>query len=164
VIIIVPHTSWVDFFLGLLIRSVVDRDIKYLAKQSLFKPPVGWLLRATGGTPIDRTKSGNTVKIIKEIFDAKDEFRLALSPEGTRKAVSQWKSGFYFIARAAKAPIVLVAFDYGRKEIKFSPPQHPSGNLEEDIRKYKNFFEGVGGKVRRKSPLGKRQKNRKTTG
>lgn len=146
VLIVVPHTSWWDFLLGLLIRKVWNEEINYIGKKSLFDSPFGWFFRWTGGAPIDRSKTNNTVKATAQIFSGRKKFRLALSPEGTRKKVEQWKTGFYFIAKAAKVPIVLVAFDYGKKEIKISESSWPTNDKEADFNKYHLFFEGVEGK------------------
>ena len=147
VVAVVPHTSWVDFFLGLLIRRVINQDINFIGKKSLFKGPFGWYFKWMGGAPIDRSKSSDTVTAIAKILDEKKVFRLALSPEGTRKKVEQWKTGFYYIAKAANVPIVLVAFDYGHKQIKFSQPYIPTENMEADFKNYKNFFKGSIGKI-----------------
>ncbi len=147
VVIVVPHTSWVDFAVGLLVRRVLDKEFHYVGKASLFKPPFGWYFRWMGGTPVDRSKSSDTVTAIAGIFDEKEEFRLALAPEGTRKKVDQWKTGFYYIAHTAGVPIVLVAFDYGKKQVKISEPQITSGNYEKDEPGFRKFYEGVVGKV-----------------
>ena len=147
VVAVVPHTSWVDFFLGLLVRRVINLDINFIAKKSLFKPPFGWYFRWMGGAPIDRSKSSDTVTAIASIFNEKEVFRLGLSPEGTRRKVEKWKTGFYYIAKTANVPIVLVAFDYGRKQIKISEPRVPSGNIEADFKIYREFFKGVVGKI-----------------
>ena len=147
VVIVVPHTSWVDFVIGLLVRKIIGREIHFIAKDSLFRPPFGWYFRWMGGSPIDRSKSNDTVAAIAGIFNQKDVFRLALSPEGTRKKVREWKTGFYYIAMAAKVPIILVAFDFGKKEVKISKPHYPSGDKETDFGRYKAFYKGVVGKV-----------------
>lgn len=147
VVAVVPHTSWMDFFLGLLIRRVINQEINFIGKKSLFKLPFGWYFRWMGGAPIDRSKSSDTVTAIANIFNEKEVFRLALSPEGTRKKVDKWKTGFYYIAKAANVPIVLVAFDYGNKQIKISEPQIPSENMNEDFKTYIGFFNGVVGKI-----------------
>ncbi|WP_405383147.1 1-acyl-sn-glycerol-3-phosphate acyltransferase [Maribacter sp. LLG6340-A2] len=146
VIIVVPHTSWWDFLLGLLVRKVWKEEINYIGKKSLFDSPLGWFFRSTGGAPIDRSKTNDTVKAIAQIFKDRDKFRLALSPEGTRKKVEKWKTGFYFIAKAVNVPIVLVAFDYGKKEIRLSKPVYPTNNQDADFKKYHSFFDGVVGK------------------
>jgi len=147
VVAVVPHTSWMDFFLGLLIRRVINQDINFIGKKSLFKPPFGWYFRWMGGAPIDRSKSSDTVTAIANIFNEKEVFRLALSPEGTRKKVEKWKTGFYYIAKTARVPIVLVAFDYGKKQIRFSEPQFPTENMDFDFKTYKFFFKGALGKI-----------------
>ena len=147
VIAVVPHTSWWDFFLGLLIRKVWDEEINYIGKKSLFDSPIGWFFKWTGGAPIDRSKTNDTVSATAQVFKERKVFRLALSPEGTRKKVNKWKTGFYYISKAAEVPIVLVAFDYGKKQIKISKPYFPSENMKEDFKIYKNFFKDVKGKV-----------------
>ncbi len=147
VVAVVPHTSWMDFFLGLLIRRVINQDINFIGKKSLFNSPFGWYFKWMGGAPIDRSKNSDTVTAIANIFNEKEVFRLALSPEGTRKKVEKWKTGFYYIAKAANVPIVLVAFDYGNKQIKISEPQIPSENMNADFKTYIGFFKGVVGKI-----------------
>jgi len=147
VVIIVPHTSWVDFFLGLLVRKVIDMEINFIAKKSLFQPPFGWYFRWMGGAPIDRSKTSDTVAAVTKIFNAREKFRLALSPEGTRKKVTGWRTGFYYIAKSAGVPIVMVAFDFGKKQVKISDPQIPTGDRLADFDKYGDFFKGVVGKV-----------------
>jgi len=147
IVIVVPHTSWIDFFLGLLVRRVVNEEINYIAKKSLFKPPFGWYFRWMGGAPIDRDKNMDTVSAIVSIFDRRKKFRLALSPEGTRKKVAEWKTGFYYIALAARVPIVMVAFDFGKKQVKISGPHFSLDDKEKDFTTYKAFFKGVVGKV-----------------
>ncbi len=147
VIIIVPHTSWVDFFLSLLIREVWNEQINFVAKKTLFDSPFGWFFRWTGGAPIDRSKSSDTVTATANIFKSREKFRLALSPEGTRKKVDQWKTGFYFIAKTAEVPIVMVAFDFGKKQIKVSEPYFTTDDKEVDFKIYEDFFKGVQGKI-----------------
>jgi len=147
VIIVVPHTSWVDFFLGLLVRRVLNEEINFIAKKSLFKFPFGWYFRWMGGAPIDRSKNNDTVSAIAGIFNEKEIFRLALSPEGTRRKVKEWKTGFYYIAKAANVPIIMVTFDYRNKQIEISKPHCTTKDKEKDFKLYKSFFKGVIGKV-----------------
>ena len=147
VFIIVPHTSWIDFFLGLLIRRVWNAQINFIGKKSLFKFPFGWYFKWLGGTPIDRSKSSDTVTATALIFKEHKKFSLALSPEGTRKKVTTWKTGFYYIAKAANVPVVMVAFDYGEKQIKVSEPHFTTQDKEADFKYYRSFFKGVKGKV-----------------
>lgn len=147
VIIVAPHTSWVDFLLGLLVRKLVQKEVHFIGKKSLFKKPYGWYFRWLGGTPVDRSKSHNLVSAIARIFEDREEFRLALAPEGTRKKVEKWKTGFYYIAMEAQVPIVMVAFDYGKKQVKISPAVTPTGDMEQDFQHYLEFFQGVVGKV-----------------
>lgn len=149
VIIVVPHTSWVDFLLGLLVRKVWNEEINWIGKKSLFSPPFGWLFKRLGGAPIDRGKTNNTVEATAKIFNERKKFRLTIAPEGTRKKVAHWKTGFYYIAKTAEVPIVMVAFDFGEKQIKISEPHTPTNAMEADFKVYRAFFEGVQGKVRR---------------
>lgn len=85
VIIAIPHTSWHDFYIGLLLRKISGVKTNFVGKKELFKWPFGWYFRAVGGAPLDRTGGQNKVQAIAQLFQDKDEFRLALAPEGTRK-------------------------------------------------------------------------------
>jgi len=147
VVIVAPHTHWIDFFLGLLVRSLLAEEINYIGKKSLFKPPFGWFFRKTGGAPVDRSKNSNTVDGVVELFKRHKRFRLALAPEGTRKKVDHLKTGFYHMAKRAGVPIVMVAFDFGRKQVKIAVPFHPTEAMEEDFNKIHAFYKGVSGKV-----------------
>ncbi|MEO1545704.1 MAG: 1-acyl-sn-glycerol-3-phosphate acyltransferase [Bacteroidota bacterium] len=147
VVAVVPHTHWLDFFLGLIVRSILGIEINYIGKKSLFDGPFGWFLRWTGGTPVDRSKNTNTVDSVVEVFQSKKIFRFALAPEGTRKKVEKLKTGFYYIAKKANVPMVLVAFDFGKKEVKFSEAFWPTSDMEKDFEAIDAFFEGVQGRV-----------------
>ncbi len=146
IIIVVPHTSWHDFYLGLFTRRLTKTQINYIAKKELFRWPFGWYFRWTGGEMLDRTPGQNKVEAIAEIFKNKKEFRLALAPEGTRKKVTSWKTGYYYIAMAANVPIICVSFDYSKKTITINEPFYPTGDIELDTEKLWTYFKGVVGK------------------
>lgn len=151
IVAVVPHTSWHDFYIGLMIRSISKLQINYIAKRELFKFPLGAYFRWTGGAPVDRTPGQNKVQAIAKVFEGKEEFRLALAPEGTRKRVDELRTGFYYIAKEANVPIVLVAFDFGKKEVKIDKPFYLTDNMEADFEYIHEFFKGVVGKVPEKS-------------
>lgn len=146
VVIAAPHTSWVDFPIAILARMSSGIMINYIGKDSLFKGPFGFFFKALGGTPVDRTKNNKLVDAIVELFNSKDEFRLGLSPEGTRKKVDTWKTGFYFIAKGAKVPVVMATLDFGNKQIKISEPYYTTENMEKDFEVFRGFYRDVKGK------------------
>ncbi|WP_411896189.1 1-acyl-sn-glycerol-3-phosphate acyltransferase [Winogradskyella sp. A2] len=148
VIIAVPHTSWHDFFIGLLLRQIVNIKTNFIGKKELFKWPFNYYFKAIGGRPIDRTSGQNKVEAIAKLFEDEDEFRLALAPEGTRKKVDQWRTGFYYIAKAANVPIIMFTLDFKNKQNKVSEPFYPTENIEADFDYMKSFFKGVEGKVK----------------
>ncbi len=147
VIIVIPHTSGWDFPLGLLVRSALKADIKYIGKASLFRPPFGWLFRALGGYPVDRSKRHNYVDAVVDIFNREEKFALTIAPEGTRQKVNKLKTGFYYIALGAKVPIVMVKFDWGNKIVGIREPFYPTGNFDADMEAIKAYFKGAKGKV-----------------
>ena len=147
VVAVVPHTSWHDFYIGILARNIWLAEINFVGKKSLFKAPHGWYFRWMGGSPIDRTKSTDFVTATAKVFDEKDVFRLALAPEGTRKKVEKLKTGFYYIAKAANVPIVMVGFDFENKQVKVAEPFYPTENIAEDFKKIDTFFKGTKGKI-----------------
>jgi len=147
VVIAVPHTSWIDFPLGILVRTAIGVKINFIAKKELFVFPVGWIFRMLGGTPIDRHTKENKVEAIAKLFEEKDAFKLALAPEGTRKKVEKWRTGFYYIAKTANVPIIMISLDFGKKQNKISEPFYPTNDKEADFKFMKDFYKNAIGKV-----------------
>lgn len=146
VAIVVPHTSNWDFVIGVLGLFAVGIRVSWLGKHTIFKPPWGVLMRWLGGIPIDRRSSAGVVEQIVELFNSSDAMLLGLSPEGTRRQVTRWRTGFYHIAHGAGCPVVPIAFDYPSHTIRFGEPLMPSGNMEADLDQLGRFFSGVVGK------------------
>lgn len=144
--LVVPHTSNWDFFLGLFARSVARIDAKYLAKKSLFESVFGWFFRATGGYPVDRSKSMHITDQVVEYFNTVPGFSIAITPEGTRKKVESWKTGFWRIAKEADVPLVLTSFDYSRKEVILSAPFRVGESMDKDIATLMDYFKSFKGK------------------
>lgn len=146
IIAVVPHTSNFDFVIGVLVRSISKQSINFVGKKELFNPLIGWFFRGMGGVPVDRSKKGNTVNAIVEQFNTRHRFRIAIAPEGTRKKVSQWKTGFYHIAHKAVIPIIPVAFDYLKKQVVIHAPFNTTGDIEKDFELLQDFYRGAVGK------------------
>ncbi|MBT8316216.1 MAG: acyltransferase [Lutibacter sp.] len=147
VIIAAPHTHWIDFPLAVSVKFAEGAPINYIGKASLFKPPFGFIFRWLGGSPVDRTKSNNRVDGIVEVFNNNENFILALSPEGTRKKVDKWKTGFYYIAKGANVPIVMATLNFKKKEVKISEPYYLTNDMEKDFNFFHDYFKGVVGKI-----------------
>ena len=142
-----PHTHWQDFIYAIIIRKVINQEINFIGKKELFKFPFGFFFRMMGGKPVDRGSKSNTVDIISEMFKNNTQFRLGISPEGTRKKVKKWKTGFYYISKIAGVPIISVTLNFKDRSTRVSKPYYPTNNMEEDFKKLKLFFRGVKGKV-----------------
>mgnify|MGYP000151976605 CR=1 FL=1 len=147
IVIVIPHTSNLDFFIALLVRGIMGVEINFVGKKELFAFPFGYYFRSVGGAPLDRSGGKNNVDATAEVFSKHDTFRLALSPEGTRKKVTELRTGFYYIALKAQVPIIPVAFDFGKKQVKVASTFHPTGNYEEDMKEILPFYKGVLGKI-----------------
>ncbi|SFB27798.1 1-acyl-sn-glycerol-3-phosphate acyltransferases [Flavobacterium swingsii] len=147
VMIVVPHTSAHDFYLGIFTRGVTGLEMNFVAKKELFKFPFGAYFRWMGGEPLDRSGGLNKVDAIANIFTKRETFRLAIAPEGTRKKVTEWKTGFYYIAMKANVPIIPVVFNFGEKEVKLCEPFSPTGNIEADFKILEKNYIGVLGKI-----------------
>jgi 1-acyl-sn-glycerol-3-phosphate acyltransferase len=147
VLMVIPHTSWHDFYLGIFTRGITGIPMHYVGKKELFRFPFGWYFKWMGGKPLDRTGNLNKVDAIAKTFENYDELRLAIAPEGTRKLVYELKTGFYYIALKAAVPIIPVTFNFGKKEVNIGKPFHPTGNYEEDLKSLLYHFKGVKGKI-----------------
>ncbi len=151
IIIVVPHTTNLDFIMGLLVRGIWNIKINFVGKKELFAFPFGYYFRSVGGAPLDRSGGKNNVDATAEVFSQHETFRLAVAPEGTRKKVNELRTGFYYIALKAKVPIIPVALDYGKKEVRTGEPVYPTGNFEEDMKRILPHFNGVQGKIPERS-------------
>jgi 1-acyl-sn-glycerol-3-phosphate acyltransferase len=147
VVMVAPHTSNFDFIVCSFTRRIIKVQINFVGKKALFSWPIGWYFKWMGGEPLEREKSENKVEAITKVFDGLDEFRLAIAPEGTRKKVDKWKTGYYYIALNAKVPIVPVSLDYPTKTICIGKEFYPTGDIEKDEIKLRLFFKGKTGKV-----------------
>lgn len=147
VMMVMPHTSAHDFFIGIFTRGITGLEMNFVGKKELFRFPLGKYFKYMGGEPLDRSGGLNKVDAIAAIFDKKETFRLAVAPEGTRDKVSTLKTGFYYIALKANVPIVPVAFDFGTKEVHLGVPVLPTGNIDEDISILLQHYKGVVGKI-----------------
>ena len=146
IVIAAPHTSWLDFPIAILTRMSEGKMVHFIGKNSLFRWPFGYFFKILGGTPVDRSKSNNMVEAVIKIFNSKEVFRLGISPEGTRKKVIKWKTGFYYIAKGANVPIVMATLDFENKKVKISKPFYLTDNIDEDFKNLKLFFQNIKGK------------------
>ena len=121
VLIVAPHTSNWDFVIGIVAKWALGIRVTFLGKNTLFRFPFGAAMRALGGVPVDRSASHDVVRDIVAEFARRERMILALAPEGTRKHVERWRTGFYHIARGAGVPILSVALNYGVRAIQIGP-------------------------------------------
>jgi 1-acyl-sn-glycerol-3-phosphate acyltransferase len=148
VLIVAPHSSWWDGIHGLLFKVAIGADISFMAKRELFRWPLGGVLRKLGGVPIERGAARDVVAQMVERFRTRERLWLGIEPEGTRKAVAKWKSGFWHIARQAGVPILPGYFDYPRKVIGLGPLFHPSDDKDADLAALRAFYQPFRGKHR----------------
>jgi 1-acyl-sn-glycerol-3-phosphate acyltransferase len=148
VLIAAPHSSWWDGVWGLLIKVAIGADVHFMAKQELFRWPLGGLLRRLGGMAIDRGATKGVVEQMIDQFQRRDSLWLGIAPEGTRKPVTRWKSGFWHIAHDAGVPVFPVAFHYPDKTIQLGPLFDASADMHADIVRLRAFYAPFKGKHR----------------
>jgi 1-acyl-sn-glycerol-3-phosphate acyltransferase len=140
VAIAAPHSSNWDVIWGLLVKVGLRLDVHFIGKREAFFWPLGPVLRNFGGIPIDRSAAHGVVDEMRRQFETHERFWLAIAPEGTRKKVHKWKSGFWHIARAAGVPILPVYFHYPERTVGFGPLLYPGDDLEADMAKIREFY------------------------
>jgi 1-acyl-sn-glycerol-3-phosphate acyltransferase len=140
VTLMAPHTSNWDFLLGWFGYMSIGLDSKYLIKKEAFKFPLGKLVSAMGGMPVDRKASNNVVHQVGEMFKNADSLVITIAPEGTRSLSRNWKRGFYYIALNAKVPVALGFLDYKNKIGGIGKMITPTGNYEEDMKEIEKFY------------------------
>jgi 1-acyl-sn-glycerol-3-phosphate acyltransferase len=155
IICLAPHTSNWDFIIGQLYNLSEGMNSNFLMKKEWFFWPLGVLFRKMGGIPVYRQKHMRMTDAMAETARREENFRLCITPEGTRKRVEDWKKGFYFIAKDAGIPILLYGMDYERKLIQCTKTIIPSGDIEQDMREIKLYFKDFKGKKPENFTIGK---------
>lgn len=141
-----PHTSNWDFVVSMALIFGLDIKVYWMGKHTFVDGPLGFIWRRMGGVAIDRRKSLGVVGQIVQEYETREHFVLALAPEGTRRTVDRWKTGFYHMAVGAAVPIMPIGLDYTRKLIMLFPIFHPTGDLEADLPKIQAVYDGYLGK------------------
>ncbi|MBR0028918.1 MAG: 1-acyl-sn-glycerol-3-phosphate acyltransferase [Bacteroidales bacterium] len=141
IILGVPHTSAWDFVISYLFYRSCGEKAKCMVKKEFFFPPVGWLLRAMGGIPVDRSSPTNMLRSVIEEMGRPGRFHLAIAPEGTRKPVKNWKTGFHLIARSAGIPVYLGYFDWGRKRVGRGQRVELTDDPRADMKRIQELYE-----------------------
>jgi 1-acyl-sn-glycerol-3-phosphate acyltransferase len=139
VLIVAPHTSNWDFPLGVVAMYALGLRGVFLGKHTVFRWPLGIVMRWLGGIPVDRSAAHNVVFQTTALFAQKEKLVLVVAPEGTRKK-ARWRTGFWHVAHSARVPIVPVAFDYSAKRYRLLPPVMPTDDIEADFVTLKSQF------------------------
>jgi 1-acyl-sn-glycerol-3-phosphate acyltransferase len=146
VLVAAPHTSNWDGVVMLAAAGYYRVPLKWMGKKELTEGPFGGLVRWAGCVPVDRSGKGDLVAETAAQMRAAETMVLAVAPEGTRAKSKGWKTGFYYIAHAAGAPIMMSVLDWGAKRITVTGPVTPTGDFEKDLALIKAPYEGAKGK------------------
>lgn len=139
-----PHTTNWDFVFFLGATAKLGIKPSFIGKVSLFRWPLTRFMIDMGGIPIDRRAKGrNYVDQVVDHFAGRDELALVIAPEGTRGRISEWKTGFYHIARGAGVPIVPAWVDNATMTGGLGPPIETTGDYAADLAVIARFYRSV---------------------
>lgn len=144
-----PHTSYMDWFVSVGCMLALRVRSSWMAAHGFFWWPLGLFMKRLGGIPVKRNRSHNVVAQMIDCFNSRDQFVLAIAPEGTRQKAKKWKTGFYYIATGANVPIMLMSLDYATKTFTLGPIFKVTGNAESDIKEIQAHF----GKFKARHPV-----------
>ena len=153
VILEAPHTSNIDYVIGMLCIYAFGLKVNVIIKKEAFFWPIGGVLKKMGGIPIDRHGTKNKTDAIAALFDKNESLYLGITPEGTRSLVKEWRKGYYYIALKAKVPILLGSLDFKKKEGNFGPLIIPTGDYDKDFKKIVEYYKGKNAKYPEKYNL-----------
>ena len=140
----VPHTSVWDFLVSYLFYTQFGKVAHIMIKKEFFFWPMGPILRACGAVPVDRDSAASMVRSLIHEMDQAEEFHLAIAPEGTRKAVKRWKTGFHLIARETGATVYVGYYDWGRKRISVGEPIELTDDPKADMQRIYDIYRPMG--------------------
>ena len=141
VIIAAPHTSYWDFPMFLLVVFALRLNLNVFIKHTLFIGPIGWFLSYCGGVPIDRRAAGARVRQTVQEFENNNDMVLLITPEGTRSAQTNWKTGFYHIASEANVPVAVAFVDTAARRAGIDHFITPSGDIDKQMAEIKAFYD-----------------------
>jgi 1-acyl-sn-glycerol-3-phosphate acyltransferase len=140
-----PHTSNWYFLLLLAAMLVLRIDAHWMGKHTLFRFPFGGLMRWLGGIPVNRSAAHNRVADMVAAFAQDPALVLCIPPEGTRKKVARWKTGFYRIAHGAGVPILMTVIDAETKSLRLLDIFHPTGDIDRELPQIQRHYLGFRG-------------------
>ena len=143
VVIVAPHTSNWDFVIAMGAKLGMGIEVAWIGKDSLFRFPFDALLRRLGGIPVDRSSANAVVQRVAGEFARRPKMVFALAPEGTRKKVERWRTGFYHIAHTAGVPVVPAALDWKARAVRLLPPFTTTGSPDADIAALQRLYDGL---------------------
>ena len=146
IICLAPHTSNWDFLIGQLYMRAEGMRINFLMKKEWFFWPLGPLFKRWGGIPVYRSQHRSMTDILADEAIRRNDFRLCITPEGTRSPNAEWKKGFYYIAMKAQIPVLLYGVDYEKKLIQCTKSYIPNGDIDAQMRETKLYFKEFKGK------------------
>lgn len=136
----VPHTSNWDLFYTLLAAMALRVPMVFMMKSNWFFWPLGPIFRWLGGVPVNRSKSTNAVEQMVKEFRERTYMNLCIPPEGTRKKVEYWKTGFYWIAVGAGIPLMPGVIKYDTREVGVGPLIYLTGDIDSDFEKIREYY------------------------
>lgn len=146
IVVAAPHTSNWDFMIMACVVLALRVPIHWLGKHTVFRKPFDAIFLRLGGIAVDRRKADNTVEQLVQVFAERERFVLIISPEGSRRQVGRWKSGFYHIAKGAGVPYVLASLDYSQRIVSIGRVLYPTDDVAADAQRITAFFTSVAGK------------------
>lgn len=143
VLVMAPHTSWWDFTNNLGVMLSTGIDVSWFIANKYTWWPVGGIIRSMGGVPVERSSRHDLVTQMVNHITNSSQFVLAISPEGTRKKVLTWKTGFWYIAKQSKIPVQLISFNYDKRATVFGPVLELSDDIEVDLKRVQEYYRGA---------------------
>lgn len=146
IIVVYPHTSNWDFFVGLLFKIATGFQVRWVGKDTLFRWPVRGLLLHLGGIPVNRRDPSGFVDSLLAEFASTESMWLAVAPEGTRAHTDYWKSGFYRLALAGGLSVGLGYIDYATRTVGIETYMNLTGDPTQDIARIRASYAGKRGR------------------
>jgi len=134
------HTTNWDFPIGILGLWAMGLRANWVGKHTLFRGPLGPIFKLLGGIPVDRSVHTGFIHRIADLYATRNEIALTIAPEGTRSKTEHWKTGFYYIAVEAGAPIALGYLDWGKKKLGVGATLYPCGDINKDFEIIREFY------------------------
>lgn len=135
-----PQKSWRELVLAIAVKALTHFKVTLMVEKSAWNWKSRWLLNAAGAEAFDPDNIAELKTRGAEQLNAQGNSAVAFPMNPVNQPSGKKYTHIYEISQGEDTLVVLVAFDFRRKVIKFHSPFRLSGYPHRDMDYINGFF------------------------